>query len=91
MADVKLNTAAQLKLPARAVGRPSGPSGDTRFGTMRDAVEICDVTPHTIRKWLAAGMIAVTEKRGRSWRFDLAEIERLRDSEDLIWLNAHDR
>ena len=91
MADVKLITAAQLNLVVRAVVRPSGTIGDTRFGTARDAAEICGVTPETIGKWVSRGKIVGAEKRGRAWRFDLAEIKRLRDSEDLIWLNGHDR
>ncbi len=69
-------------------------TGDTSFGTTRDAAKIYGVTPGTVYKWMAAGMIAVAEKRGKAWRFDLAEIERLRDSEDsedLIWFDRPDR
>ncbi len=66
-------------------------NGDTKFGTTRDAAEICGVAPGTVYKWMAAGKIAGVEKRNNRWRFDLAEIRRLRDSEDLIWLNGHDR
>ena len=66
-------------------------NGDTSFGTTRDAAEIYGVTPKTVYKWMADGKIARAERRGGKWRFDLAEIKRLRDSEDLIWLNGHDR
>ena len=66
-------------------------NGDTSFGTTRDAAEIYGVTPGTVYKWMADGKIARAERRGGKWRFDLAEIKRLRDSEDLIWLNGHDR
>ena len=66
-------------------------NGDTSFGTTRDAAKIYGVTPGTVYKWMAAGKIAGAGKRGGTWRFDLAEIKRLRDSEDLIWLNGHDR
>lgn len=66
-------------------------NGDTSFGTTRDAAEIYGVTPGTIYRWMATGKIAGVGKRGRTWRFDLAEIKRLRDSEDLIWLNGQDR
>ncbi len=91
MADVKLITAAQLNLPARAVGRSSGTNGDTSFGDTRDAARICGVTPNTVRKWVAQGKIVGVEKRGKAWRFDLAEIRRLRDNKDLTWLNGQDR
>ncbi len=91
MADVKLITAAQLNLLARAEGRPSGTSGDTQFGTARDAARICGATPNTVRDRAAQGKIVGAEKRGKAWRFNLAEIKRLRDSNDLIWLNGHDR
>ena len=66
-------------------------NGDTSFGTTRDAAKIYGVTPGTVYKWIAAGKIAGVGKRGGTWRFDLAEIRFLRDSEDLIWLNGHDR
>ena len=66
-------------------------NGDTSFGTTRDAAEIYGVTPGTVYKWMAAGKIARAEKRGGMWRFDLAEIRHLRDTEDLIWLNGQDR
>ena len=91
MADVKLITAAQLNLLVRTVGRSSGTIGDTRFGTARDAAEICGVTPTTVRNWVARGKIVGAEKRGGTWRFDLAEIKRLRDSKDLTWLNGQVR
>lgn len=61
------------------------------FGTAQDAARICSVTPNTIRKWVASGKIVGVEKRGKAWRFDLAEIRRLRDSKDLTWLNGQDR
>ena len=73
------------------MGRSSGTIGDTSFGTTRDAARICGVTPNTIGKWVSRGKIVGAEKRGRSWRFDLAEIKRLRDSKDLTWLNGQDR
>ena len=73
------------------VGHSSGTIGDTRFGTARDAAEICGVTPTTVCKWVALGKIVGAEKLGRSWRFDLAEIRRLRDSKDLTWLDGTNR
>ena len=91
MADVKLITAAQLNLPVRAVGRSSGTIGDTRFGTAGDAARICGVSLTTVRNWAARGKIVGVERRGRTWRFDLAEIRRLRDSKDLTWLNGQPR
>ena len=91
MADAKLITAARLNLPVRAVGRSIGTNGDTSFGNTRDAARICGVTPGTIGKWVAAGKITGVEKRGKAWRFDLAEIRRLRDSKGLTWLNGQDR
>ncbi len=62
-----------------------------KFGTALDAARICGVTPSTVRKWVAQGKIVGVEKRGKAWRFDLAEIRRLRDGEDLTWLNGQDR
>jgi len=56
-----------------------------------DAARICGVTPTTVCKWVARGKNVGAEKRGRTWRFDLAEIKRLRDSKDLTWLNGQDR
>ncbi len=63
----------------------------SKFGTALDAARICGVTPNTVRKWVAQGKIVGVEKRGKAWRFDLAEIKRLRDSKDLTWLNGQDR
>ncbi len=63
----------------------------SEFGTAQDAARICGVTPNTVRKWVAQGKIVGVEKRGKAWRFDLAEIKRLRDSKDLTWLNGQDR
>ena len=63
----------------------------SKFGTALDAARICGVTPDTVRKWVAQGKIVGVEKRGKAWRFDLAEIKRLRDSKDLTWLNGQDR
>ena len=63
----------------------------SRFGTTRDAAEICDVTPQTIGKWIAAGKIAGAKKRGGTWRINLDKIRRSRDSEDLIWMDGLDR
>ena len=63
----------------------------SEFGTTRDAARICGVTPHTVRKWVADGKITGAEKRGKAWRFDLAEVRRLRDGKDLTWLNGQDR
>ena len=91
MADVKLIKAAQLNLPVRAVGRSSATNGDTSFGDTRDAARICGVAPSTIRDWVARNKIVGAEKRDKAWRFDLAEIRRLRDSKDLTWLNGQDR
>ncbi len=73
------------------MGRSSGTIGDTRFGTALDAARICGVTPNTVRKWAATGKIVGVEKRSKAWRFDLAEIRRLRDSKDLTWLNGTKR
>ncbi len=73
------------------MGHSSGTIGDTRFGTARDAAEICGVTPTTVCNWAAQGKIVGAEKRGRSWRFDLAEIRRLRDTKDLTWLDGTNR
>ena len=75
----------------RAVGRSSGTSGDTRFGTTQDAAKIWGVAPRTVRKWVADGKITGVEKRGKAWRFDLAEVRGFRDSKDLTWLNGQDR
>ncbi len=66
-------------------------NGDTSFGTTRDAARIYGVTLNTVRRWVATGKIVGVEKRGKAWRFDLAEIRRLRDSKDLTWLNGQDR
>ena len=63
----------------------------SQFGNAGDAARICGVTPNTVRKWAARGKIVRAEKRGNVWWFDLAEIRRLRDSEDLAWLNGQDR
>ncbi len=63
----------------------------SKFGNAGDAARICGATPNTVRNWVARGKIVGAEKRGGTWRFDLAEIRRLRDSNDLIWLNGHDR
>ncbi len=59
------------------MARSSGTIGDTQFGTAGDAARICGVTPTTVRKWAADGKIGA-EKRGKAWRIDLAEIQRLR-------------
>ena len=63
----------------------------SKFGTALDAARICGVTPNTVRKWVARGKIVRAEKRGNAWRFDLGEIRRLRDDEDLTWLDGQDR
>ena len=73
------------------MGRSCGTNRDNAFGAVRDVADIFGVTPGTIRKWVAAGKITVADKRGRSWRFDLAEIRRLRDGEDLTWLDGTNR
>ncbi len=70
------------------MGRSCETSGDNAFGT---TAEICGVTPTTVCKWVALGKIVGAEKLGRSWRFDLAEIRRLRDSKDLTWLDGTNR
>ena len=70
------------------MGRSCETSGDNAFGT---TAEICGVSLGTVRKWVAAGTITGAEKRGRAWRFDLAEIRRLRDSKDLTWLDGTNR
>ena len=61
------------------------------FGTAGNAARICGVTPNTVRKWAADGKIVGAEKRDGTWRFDLAEIQRLRNSEELTWLDGTNR
>ncbi len=63
----------------------------SKFGTTLDAARICGVTPNTVRKWVAQGKIVGVEKRGKAWRFDLAEVRGFRNSKDLTWLNGQDR
>ncbi len=70
---------------------PSGTNGDSAFGTMGDVAKICGVSRSTVRKWVADGTIVAAKKEGKALRFDLAEIRRLRDRVDLIWLDGQNR
>ena len=63
----------------------------SKFGTALDAARICGVTPNTVRKWVAQGKIVGVEKRGKAWRFDLAEVRGFRNSKDLTRSNGQDR